>query len=443
MKFIIIIMSGIPKKEIKKHIPVKDLDNRIKKLEKDVKVLNRLHIIKACYSGMSIKEAAELNGVSYSNAYVWFNRWNEEGPEGIIPKYAEGRPSYLTSDEKIELEKILEQEEVITTESVHKIIKENFGVDYTHKQVRIIVKSLGYSYSKPYSINIETDPQKVEIFKKKLSQFNLDDYIIGFLDQTSCQDSANSPKTLNKKGRKNRIKKRGKKFKQTAMGFQAVNGNSIVNFPENSRTPNMIKFAGEIRCNNLKNKNLIPLIENALNHENLDDENIKKELDKELLTKEQLTMNIINRLDDNKISNKEYLMKSINRDFNKANKDDKKKIQDYKIQQMVDNLEKINLKPLIKEEKPIVIVLDNYTPHRNAIFQKACKLLNIILVRLPPYSPQLNPIEQVWKSIKRITYTTLVETKEELIELFKKEYYKIVDNESFFNKWISKYILKS
>ena len=117
------------------------------------------------------------------------------------------------------------------------------------------------------------------------------------------------------------------------MGFQAVNGNSIVNFPENSRTPNMIKFAGEIRCHNLKNKNLIPLIENALNHENLDDENIKKELDKELLTKEQLTMNILNRLDDNKISSKEDLMKSINRDFNKANKEDSKKIQDYKIQQ--------------------------------------------------------------------------------------------------------------
>ncbi|RPF51421.1 DDE superfamily endonuclease, partial [Methanobrevibacter gottschalkii DSM 11977] len=84
-----------------------------------------------------------------------------------------------------------------------------------------------------------------------------------------------------------------------------------------------------------------------------------------------------------------------------------------------------------------------YTPHRNTKFKKACKLLNIILVHLPPYSPQLNPIEQVWKSIKRITYTTFVETKEELIKLFKKEYYKIINNKSFFNKWVSKYILKS
>ena len=47
MNCIIIIMSGISKKKIKKHIPVKDLDKRIKKLEKDVKVLNRLHFIKA------------------------------------------------------------------------------------------------------------------------------------------------------------------------------------------------------------------------------------------------------------------------------------------------------------------------------------------------------------------------------------------------------------
>lgn len=166
MKCIIIIMSGIPKKKIIKHMKVKDLDKRIKKLEKDVKVLNRLHFIKACYSGMTIKEAAELTAVSYSNAYVWFNRWNEEGPEGIIPKYAGGRPAYLTEDEKEELDKMLQKEEVITTEIAHKIIKDNFGVDYSFKQVRIIVKNLGYSYSKPYPINVETNPQKVEIFKK-------------------------------------------------------------------------------------------------------------------------------------------------------------------------------------------------------------------------------------------------------------------------------------
>ena len=143
------------------------------------------------------------------------------------------------------------------------------------------------------------------------------------------------------------------------MGFQAVNGNSIVDFPENSRTPNMIKFMGEIRCNNIENTDLISIIRNALNHSNLEEENIKKELDKELLSKEQLTSNILNRLDDNKITSKE----------------DKNKIQRYKLKQMVDNLEKTNLKHELKKEKPIVVVLDNYAPHRNADFKKACKTI--------------------------------------------------------------------
>ena len=105
-----------------------------------------------------------------------------------------------TDNEKEKLKELLEQEEVLTTEKAHKIIKENFDVDYTLKQVRIIVKSFGYTYPKPYPINVESNPQKIEEFKKeKLTIYNLKEYIIGFLDQTSCQDPPNSPRTLNKK----------------------------------------------------------------------------------------------------------------------------------------------------------------------------------------------------------------------------------------------------
>ncbi len=125
----------------------------------------------------------------------------------------------------------------------------------------------------------------------------------------------------------------------------------LLNFPENSRTPNMIKFMGEIRCNNIENTGLDPIIREALNHQNLKEENIKKELDKELLSKEQLTSNILNRLEDNKITTKEELIKSINRDFNKADKEDKNKIQRFKQKQMVDNLEKTNLKHELKKKK--------------------------------------------------------------------------------------------
>ena len=51
----------------------------------------------------------------------------------------------------------------------------------------------------------------------------------------------------------------------------------------------MMKFMAEIRYKNIKNTDLIPLIQNAINNENLDEKNIKKELDKELLNKEELS----------------------------------------------------------------------------------------------------------------------------------------------------------
>jgi len=48
-------------------------------------------------------------------------------------------------------------------------------------------------------------------------------------------------------------------------------------------------------------------------------------------------------------------------------------------------------------EKRIVIILDNFSSHRaNATLGFAIKH-GIELVFLPPYSPDLNPIEFIWK----------------------------------------------
>ncbi|WP_394327059.1 transposase [Methanobrevibacter cuticularis] len=66
------------------------------------------------------------------------------------------------------------------------------------------------------------------------------------------------------------------------------------------------------------------------------------------------------------------------------------------------------LKPLkktrLKKEIEIVIVLDNYPVHNAKILKKTYKYLNITLIHLPPYSPKLNPIEQVWRTIKKKNY---------------------------------------
>ncbi|VUT28140.1 MAG: hypothetical protein SYNGOMJ08_00702 [Candidatus Syntrophoarchaeum sp. GoM_oil] len=43
--------------------------------------------------------------------------------------------------------------------------------------------------------------------------------------------------------------------------------------------------------------------------------------------------------------------------------------------------------------------------------------LEIYLVYLPPYSPDLNPIEFIWKSIKRVVSISFVENVEVLREI--------------------------
>jgi transposase len=50
---------------------------------------------------------------------------------------------------------------------------------------------------------------------------------------------------------------------------------------------------------------------------------------------------------------------------------------------------------------PITIVLDNARYQRNAAVQALAKELNIQLLFLPSYSPNLNLIERLWKFIKR------------------------------------------
>ncbi|MHC1584350.1 MAG: helix-turn-helix domain-containing protein, partial [Methanosarcinales archaeon] len=77
--------------EVAKCIPVEELEKRIKRLEKDARVLKRLYFIRYLCRGMNVEEAAELVGVTKATGYAWLKRWNSNGYEGIIPEFGGGR----------------------------------------------------------------------------------------------------------------------------------------------------------------------------------------------------------------------------------------------------------------------------------------------------------------------------------------------------------------
>ena len=58
----------------------------------------------------------------------------------------------------------------------------------------------------------------------------------------------------------------------------------------------------------------------------------------------------------------------------------------------------------LRERNPkgvILLIIDNFSSHRSDIVKEAAEELNIELCYLPPYSPQLQPIEKIWKDMKR------------------------------------------
>jgi len=135
--------------KIEKHLTSQELDRRIKTLEKDTRVLKELYFIRYRYEGKSVEEAAKLVGVSKNNAYIWQEKWNGSGYEGLIPRFAGGKPSKLTEEQKQDLKGRLSFKSY-TTEDVREMILTTYGVEYTSKQVRVIMRKMGLNYAKPF-----------------------------------------------------------------------------------------------------------------------------------------------------------------------------------------------------------------------------------------------------------------------------------------------------
>jgi transposase len=61
----------------------------------------------------------------------------------------------------------------------------------------------------------------------------------------------------------------------------------------------------------------------------------------------------------------------------------------------------INIRETYNDDKEIIIIMDNAKYNRAYIVQDLAKELNITIKFLPPYSPNLNLIERVWKFLKK------------------------------------------
>ena len=74
---------------------------------------------------------------------------------------------------------------------------------------------------------------------------------------------------------------------------------------------------------------------------------------------------------------------------------------------------------LIGAEGPVFLVVDGHPIHKAKLIKEfvAAQHGMLKLFYLPPYSPQLNPDEQVWAHVKRQVSRQLVQSKDEMKRL--------------------------
>ena len=91
-----------------------------------------------------------------------------EGIKGLTPKFDGGKPSKLSKEDFKILDKIFENTPNLTTDIAQEIIKVNFRIKYSERQIQRILRKLDYTYTKPYMIYVKMPDDAKDQLQKKL-----------------------------------------------------------------------------------------------------------------------------------------------------------------------------------------------------------------------------------------------------------------------------------
>jgi len=86
--------------------------------------------------------------------------------------------------------------------------------------------------------------------------------------------------------------------------------------------------------------------------------------------------------------------------------------------------------------KRIIMILDNARSHIAKMTRRYAESIGITLLFLPPYSPQFNPIELIWKSVRRRVSQVFVKSEWSLKETIRTTFHRLAKKPSFMKGWL-------
>ncbi|AAV46465.1 transposase [Haloarcula marismortui ATCC 43049] len=360
-------MSGERRKEIVRHLSEDDLD-RLLAESTDEKLTERLIFIKRIYKGATLEDAADDVGRSSGTGTRWARRWNKGGLGLLMPNFGGGKPPKLGEDQRQRLLDLLRDGQPWKKQEIQHLINEEFDVEFHPVYLSTFLENLSLSYAIPRTKRPSRPENAEEILDERVGDAFDDEpddiphnkcegddeegwvvdeeirtdggTVLGFLDTSHPQPWDNSQRLYTVDDP--HITRPLVKLDEPAVGFYALSGESVVQFPANQEKERI--------CECLEG---------------------------------------------------------------------------------------------IREQNPgqrILLVPDNFSSHVCEYTRRRAHQLGIDLVFLPVGSPDLNPIEQVWKSLKWEASPLIVESAAEYRALLTQLFEQLTTQLSFAASWIEEYL---
>jgi len=165
-------------KKGEKFLPEFSKDELTKLYQKEKNAKAKLRLLAAIFrkEGKSLDAISESVQTPKTTVHDWLSRLEINGLDGLVDVKQPGRPSWLSQDQKQKLDEVLSGSpekqgipfRIWTTSLVQYIIHELFNVKYKPRNVRKLVKKLGFTLKSPRSRNRKASTKAQEEFKKKL-----------------------------------------------------------------------------------------------------------------------------------------------------------------------------------------------------------------------------------------------------------------------------------
>ncbi len=136
----------------------------------ETRLVRRLCFVKNLYHGDTREQAGRRVGISRSTTRRWARAWNDDGVDGLRPRFGGGRPPKLTPRQWAELCAVLEEGQPWTPKQIHSIIEDRYDVTYHPDHLSRKLREAGMNYAKPRPIDPRRPDDADEILAERLGQ---------------------------------------------------------------------------------------------------------------------------------------------------------------------------------------------------------------------------------------------------------------------------------